>query len=405
MGSVVVVGAGPGGAVLAYLLVRRGVDVTLLERQHDFAREFRGEVLLPGGLEPFAQMGLWEALQTVPQVDLRGGDLYVNGQEVVRLSFADEGFGPSGPRWMSQPGLLEMLVTECAKHPGFRFLRGTAARGLVREDGRFVGVAARGDAGDVEIRADLVVGADGRTSLLRRRGGFRVRTDPTPMDIVWCKVPMLREMADPPRLRAYAGRGHLLIVAPVYDGTLQIGWVIPKGRFGEIRERGMPECLDAMAEHASPDLAAHLRRHRNDAIQPFLLSTVSDCVHDWTRPGLLLLGDAAHTMSPVGAQGLNVAIRDAVVAANHLVPVLSGDAAPEAVDAAARAVQAERGHEIRVTQRAQRLAPYVVLRDGWLNRAFFEAVRLIAGKGPRRERVSRAFQRLGLGVDEVRLEV
>jgi 2-polyprenyl-6-methoxyphenol hydroxylase-like FAD-dependent oxidoreductase len=216
---------------------------------------------------------------------------------------------------------------------------------------------------------------------------------------------MLASMKETRRLRGYLGRGHLLIVAPVHDGTLQLGWVIPKGHFGEIRERGMPECLDAMARHVSPDLAEHLRRHRDDAIQPFLLSTVSDRVHEWTRPGLLVIGDAAHTMSPVGAQGLNVAIRDAVVAANHLVPVLSGRVSPEAVDAAARAVQAEREREVRLTQRVQRLAPYLVLRDGWLNRAFFAAVRRLAGDGPPRERTSRAFARLGFGVDRVRLRV
>jgi 2-polyprenyl-6-methoxyphenol hydroxylase-like FAD-dependent oxidoreductase len=110
-------------------------------------------------------------------------------------------------------------------------------------------------------------------------------------------------------------------------------------------------------------------------------------------------------MSPVGAQGLNLAIRDALVAANHLVPVLSGDAAPGAVDAAARAVQTEREHEIRVVQRVQRLAPYLVLRDGWLNRAFFRTVRWLAGEGPPRERSGRAWLRAMMGVDEVKLRV
>jgi len=400
-----VVGAGPGGAVLAYLLARRGVDTTLVERQDDFAREFRGEVLLPGGLEPFRQMGLWEALQAVPQVDLSGGDLFVDARHVLALSFADDAFGPFGPRWLSQPGLLEMLVAEGAKHPSLRFLRATAATALVQEGGRTVGVQVRTRTGEEALRADLVVGADGRASMVRRRAGLAARTDPTPMDVVWCKLPLPAGWDDPPRARAYAGHGRLLIAAPVYDGHLQIAWVIRKGHFGEIRERGMPECLDAMADHVDAALAAHLRRHRGDAISPFLLSTVSDCVREWTRPGLLVIGDAAHTMSPVGAQGLNVAIRDAVVAANHLVPVLCGAAEPAAVDAAARAVQAEREHEIRVTQRAQRFAPRLVLRDGWANRAFFAAVRWLAGPGPPRERVSRTFRRLGMGVDPVRLEV
>jgi 2-polyprenyl-6-methoxyphenol hydroxylase-like FAD-dependent oxidoreductase len=405
VGSVVIAGAGPGGAVLAYLLARRGIETTLVERHEDFAREFRGEVLLPGGLEPFRQMGLWDALETVPQVDLHGGWLYVHGKHVLSLSFANDAFGPYGPRWMSQPGLLEMLVAEGAKHPALRFLRGVTVTGLVEAGGRFTGVRVSGDRGEETIRADLVVGADGRTSVVRRRGGFEVRQDPTVMDVVWCKLPPLAAMMDPPRLRAYAGRGHLLIASPVHDGMLQVAWVIPKGSFGEIRKRGMPECLDAMADHADLELAEHLRRHRDDALTPFLLSTVSDRVRHWTRPGVLVIGDAAHTMSPVGAQGLNVAIRDAVVAANHLVPALSGAVGASAVDAAARAVEQERAREIRLTQRFQRLAPYLVLRDGWANRAFFGAVRRMAGAGPPRERVSKAFRRAAMGVDTVRLRV
>ena len=407
MGSAVIVGAGPGGAVLAYLLARRGVETTLVERQDDFAREFRGEVLLPSGLEPFEQMGLWSALQTVPQVDLLGGELFVLGRLVLQLSFDEELFGSFSPRWLSQPGLLEMLIAEAGKHPSFRFVRGAAANALLEEGGRYTGVRIRSDAGEEEVRADLVVGADGRTSIVRRRAGLTVHRDRTPMDIVWYKLPIPPWMVDPPRLRAYAGGGHLLIAAPSYDGRLQIGWVIAKGSFGEIRKRGMPECLDAMADHVSPDFADHLRRHRDDAILPFLLSTVSDCVDEWTRPGLLVIGDAAHTMSPVGAQGLNVAIRDAVVAANHLVPVLAADADAAAVDRAAREVEAERTHEVRVTQRAQRYPPYLLFRKGWANRAFFATVRRLAGNGSKSPnlRASRGFRRFGSGVDEVRLEV
>ena len=322
MGSVLIVGAGPGGAVLAYLLARRGQDVTLIERHDDFAREFRGEVLLPGGLEPFSQMGLWDRLDAVPHVQFVGGEGYLQGQLALRLSFRDSALGRYAPRWISQPGLLEMLVAESQQHASFRFERGVAVTGLIEEDGRTVGVRTR----DAEFRADLVVGADGRTSIVRRKAGFAVREDRTPMDVVWCKVPLPPGMQDEPRLRFYAGGGHILVAAPVYDGTLQLGWVIRKGSFGELRKKGMEAIVDAMARHASPDLAAHLLEHRGDATAPFLLSTVSDRVDRWTRPGLLLIGDAAHTMSPVGAQGLNIAIRDAVVAANHLVPALEAGA-------------------------------------------------------------------------------
>jgi 2-polyprenyl-6-methoxyphenol hydroxylase-like FAD-dependent oxidoreductase len=353
-------------------------------------------------------MGLWGALQDVPQVDLARAELFVRGRPVLTVSFGDDLFGRFGPRWLSQPGLLEMLVGEARRFPGFRLLRGVTAQALIEEGGRCRGVRVRGNDGEREIRADLVVGADGRASMVRRRAGLPVRQDPTVMDVVWLKLPLPPFMVDPPRVRAYAGNGHLLIASPSYDGRLQIGWVIRKGTFGEIRKRGMPECIDAMGDHVSPEFAEHLVRHREDGIQPFLLSTVSDRVERWSRPGLLVIGDAAHTMSPVGAQGLNTAIRDALVAANHLVPVLEGGAAPEALDRAAAAVEAERRHEVAVTQRAQRLAPYVVLRDGLANRLFYGLVVRMAGNDappPPSPGVSRRFRRVAAGVDEVRLRV
>jgi 2-polyprenyl-6-methoxyphenol hydroxylase-like FAD-dependent oxidoreductase len=399
---VIVVGAGPAGAVLAYLLARRGVEVALLERHTDFAREFRGEVLLPGGLEPFEQMGLWEALERVPHVTLKGVAAYLNGAPLARADFGPSGLGRFAPRWMSQPALLEMLVAEAGRYPGFRLERGTTVRGLLEEGGRVVGVHALGDR---ELRADLVVGADGRSSAVRRRSGLRARSDPIPMDVVWCKLPLPEFMAAEGLLRTYLGHGHLLFAAPVYDGRLQMAWIIRKGSFGEIRERGMPDCLDAMAEHVSPDLAAHLRRQRDAAIEPFLLSTVSDRVESWSRPGLLVIGDAAHTMSPVGAQGLNLAVRDAVVAANRLAPVLEGGADPGALDRAARQIEAERRPEVQEIQRIQAFPPRILLRDTWWSAL---ALRLLPGllfSGLAQGRRGTLFRRLLYGVTEVRLAV
>lgn len=365
MGRVAIVGGGPGGAVLAYLLARRGTEVELFERQDDFEREFRGEVVLPGGLIPFREMGLWDELQSVPHVLPRELRVYLNGRERVEGRLDPDFFGGYPPLWISQPGLLEMLVRACSRFPSFTFHRNTSVGELVEEGGRTVGVRANGPSGEREVRADLVVGADGRTSIVRRRARLPVRDDPMPMDVVWVKLPPLPEMAERVQARGYAGRGHLLIAAPIYDGKMQMAWLIAKGSFGEIRRRGMPECIEAMARHASPDLAAHLLAHKDAGVQPFLLSVVSDRVREWSRPGLLVIGDAAHTMSPVGAQGINHAIRDAVVAANHLVPVFHGGASPEALDAALHAIQAEREPEVSMIQRLQAQPPRVVLRDAW----------------------------------------
>lgn len=402
MSRVVIVGAGPAGATLAYLLARRGIDVLLIERQRDFSREFRGEVLFPGGLEPFVQMGLREALDAVPHIEICAAELYVNGKKRLRAEFGAEQFNGLLPRWTSQPALLEMLVAECGRFASFRFERGTRVRDLVEQDGRIVGVLL---ADEREERADLVVGADGRTSIVRRRSGIPVSQDPIPMDIVWCKLPKPPYLDGDPHLRAFVGGGHLLIAAPAYDDRLQVAWIIAKGRYSDIRERGMPACLDQMAAQVSPDLAEHIRRHRKDSINPFLLSTVSDRVEHWSKPGMLLIGDAAHTMSPVGAQGLNIAIRDAVVAANHLVPAFASGATAEVIDTAARAIEAERLPEVSLIQRRQAAPPKVVLRDTWWARLVLMVAPRLLGMDVARARRGTMFRDFAFGVTDVNVRV
>jgi 2-polyprenyl-6-methoxyphenol hydroxylase-like FAD-dependent oxidoreductase len=402
---VVVVGAGPAGTLLALLLARRGLEVRLLERARDFAREFRGEVLLPSGLEALDQTGLWPQVDAVPHVVLRSVELYVSGALRVRQELPERAFGRFVPRWMSQPALLEMLVAQAERHPGFRLDRGTTMRGLIEERGRVCGVRAIADAGELELRADLVVGADGRTSTVRRRAGLAARADRVPMDVVWCKLPRPAFLAGEAPLRAYFGDGHLLLAAPVYGEELQIAWIIAKGAYGDLRARGLPEWLDEMARHVSPDLASHLHRHRGDATRPFLLSTVSDRVRTWSRPGLLVIGDAAHTMSPVGAQGINVAIRDALEAANQLAPTLIAGCDPAAIDAACGRVEVLRGPEVREIQRLQALPPRVFLRRGPLARLALRVIPRLLASQIARARGGALFRRFAFGVTPVRLRV
>ena len=386
MARVLIVGAGPAGAGLAHLLAARGIEVALLERQLDFAREFRGEFLMPSGIEALEQMGLKPLLEKVPHARPDAMEIYLNRRLALSLR-ADEAtigelFRGRRPEAVSQPALLEAIVGESAKAPGFELLRGATVRDLVVEAGRVVGVRAHTAEGERLLRADLVVGADGRASVVRRRGGFEMREQAPPMDVVWFKVPALPGFRG---ARGYIGKGHLLIAYHAWDDRLQIAWAILKGGFGELRRRGIGEWVEEMAEHVTPDLAAHLRAHRDALVHPFLLDAVSDRVTRWSAPGVLLLGDAAHTMSPVGGQGLNVALRDAIVAANHLVPALRAGAAPEALDAAARATSAERLPEIAAIQRAQAIPPRVVFSRSWwaepLRRAI--GVALQAGVGAR----------------------
>ena len=368
--QVIIVGAGPGGAVLGFLLAQSGVRTALIERHTDFSREFRGEVLMPGGLEPFEQMGLWRQLDDLPHVVIERIKVYTKHKQVVDLEFSESILDKYRPRWISQPDLLEMLVNEAARFPNFKLIRGATVREVIHKDDRVVGVTLASKTGAQELRGDFVVGADGRASRVRACSNVTVERDPLPMDVVWIRIPKPeqenRQFRNEARL--YVGGGNILICAPTPDEKLQLAWIIAKGSFRNLRSRGFPALIDEMAMHVDDDLARHLRRCRKDGVSPFLLSTVSDHVQNWTTPGMLLIGDAAHTMSPVGAQGLNMAIRDAIVAANHLRPVFRLGSDPSEWDAAAQRVQQERTEEIRTIQRFQSYPPRILFKDVWWTR-------------------------------------
>ena len=319
---IVVVGAGPAGATLAYLLASRGLSTTLLERQSDFTREFRGEVLTPSGVHALREMGLGEMLESVPTMRPALFEGFNNRERILSLQFDERLFGEDPPLIVSQPHMLEAIVAAGEEHPGFCFERGATVSALLRRDGRVCGVRARTGAGEVEFDADLVIGADGRTSRVRREAGFEVDVDRVAMDVVWCKLPLPQSFRAVSQVHFYLGKAHLLICYRAPDDRLQLAWVILKGTWGELRSRGVESWVEEMANHVASDLASHLRENSHQISQPFLLSTAAERVRSWCQPGVFLIGDAAHTHSPVGAQGINIALRDSIVAANHLVAAL-----------------------------------------------------------------------------------
>src|SRR5260370_5609100 len=186
-GRVVIVGAGPAGMALAYLLARRGVGVTVLEMHHDFARAFRGEGLQRSGIDAFRQMGLGELFDRVPHLEMQFIEIYSRGRLVLRANA--EGFGRGQVRLVSQPALLQLLADEAGRHPSFRLERGVTMRDFLRENGRVVGVRASADDGPPEYPADLVVGADGRHAATRKHSGLPELSVPQGYDILWLKVP------------------------------------------------------------------------------------------------------------------------------------------------------------------------------------------------------------------------
>ena len=401
---VAIVGAGPAGAALAYLFARRGIEVALVERQSDFSREFRGEGLMPGGVDALRQMGLGAELDALPQSRMRRLEVFLNGRRELSLDLSGLPADTPLPRFVSQPALLEMLVAQAAKFPGFELFRGATVRDLVKVDGRIAGVRVDGGAeGTREIRADYVIGCDGRASAVRKRAELDRPRESQSFDVVWCKMPLPEFMRGV--VRGCVGRGHFAICFEAPDGALQLGWAIDKGEFGDIRRGGIEHWIGELAANVPDDLAAWIRAHQGEVSSPFLLDVVCDHLDVWSAPGVLLIGDAAHPMSPVGAQGINIALRDALVAANQLGPVLARGASAPELDAAARRVVAERMPEIVQIQRFQAGPPRMMLQQTPLARFVMRVVApLLMRTGVFSLLVSRVLPRFALGTTTVKLE-
>ena len=350
--KVLVVGAGPAGAATALLLARCGIDVALVERETSFERVFRGEGLMPLGMDALFQMGLDGVLRSVPHRLVRSWDIWIDGEESFVVPEPVEELGERAMRVVSQPALLQRMIEEAHRHPSFAFKRGTRVQDLIRDPaGRVVGAHLESGNGSQEERADLVVGCDGRGSLVRTRADLALRLLPEQYDVLWYKLPA------PERLRercsimiAVAAKRHPAICYTSWDGRLQYGLVMPKGGLKEILKH---DWVSESVGSAPAWLAEHVLANRDRIEGPVRLNVLVGRCPEWTAPGVLLLGDAAHPMSPVRAQGINLALRDAVVAANHLVPAIGGAGAHE-LDAACRGVQAEREPEIVRSQKLQR---------------------------------------------------
>ncbi|MHA6785173.1 FAD-dependent monooxygenase [Pseudonocardia saturnea] len=345
----VVVGGGPGGAVLAYLLARAGRRVTLLEARADFARTFRGDSLAPAVMEWLDVLDLADDVLARPHAT---ADAFTWHTPTKSYRVADySGASPRFPHYvlLPQPEFLGLLTERAAVFPGFRLEMSARVNGLVVEDGRVRGVRCRGADGEVrEVRASLVVGADGRFSQVRRLGGFDTEELGAGLDILWFEVPRRADDPDLSGLDYFAVPG-AAIVALGQGATWQLGYIIPTGTVARARKAGVAPVV-ALARDRMPWLGDRL-----DALTAFtdltLLNVRITRLPSWHRPGLLLLGDAAHVISPVGGNGINIAIADAADAGNALAPVLGSGAA--AVDAACREFEVRRRTVSDAEQRSQ----------------------------------------------------
>lgn len=312
-----VVGAGPGGAILSLLLARQGIPVTLLEAHDDFDRDFRGDTIHPSVLHLMDELGLAERLLQLRHSKLHTATIATPDGPITVADFrrVDKKF----PYIMMVPQahFLEFITNEASQYPSFHLIMGASVQELIEEDGIVCGVRYRADDGWHEVRATLTVGADGRSSRIRKLSQIEpIKTSP-PMDILWFRIP--RQPEDPEGVLGYLGRGHGLVLLDRLTDW-QVGFIIMKGSYSQIRAAGVEALRKEIAAlmTAFPDRIEHLQ----DWKQVSVLSVESSRVPMWHKPGLLLIGDAAHVMSPVGGVGINYAIQDAVVAANVLTQPL-----------------------------------------------------------------------------------
>jgi 2-polyprenyl-6-methoxyphenol hydroxylase-like FAD-dependent oxidoreductase len=308
-----IVGGGPAGAVLALLLARQGIKVTLLEVHRDFDRDFRGDTIHPSTMEIMAELGLADRLLTLPHTKISELNIQPPTGEPFRAEFRHLHTNYPYVTVMPQVKFLEFIVAEAEQYPNFQVIMGANVRELVTDGDTVRGVRYQGHGSEHQIHALLTVGADGRHSKVRELIGEKSIGNMPPLDVLWFRLP--RHASEPEGLNGRIGKGNL--VALLDRGELwQVAYIFPKDGYQHIRHAGLA-ALRASIIATVPEFSDRVELLQ-DWSQIAFLSVESGRVKQWYRPGVLLIGDAAHVMSPVGGVGINYAIQDAVVTANLL---------------------------------------------------------------------------------------
>ncbi|MBV2351135.1 FAD-dependent oxidoreductase [Synechococcus sp. HK05] len=342
MNRFVVVGAGPAGLSVALQLARAGHPVALVEASRHFSRQFRGEALMPCGLEALAHLGLGNLHQQLPHRSLAGWSVWVEGRQLFHVA---EPMGSLQPcTLVAQEALLEHLLELAQEQPRFRWLPGQAVKRLLQREGRISGVEfASGES----LEADLVIGCDGRGSLLRRQAGLTLQSSGVGLELLWFKLPGPLPAELDGSFNTLLAGGQIGSACIGARGDLQLAWLLQADQ--DIPSAENPLWPERLAQLLPPAFAAVLRERGGELSPPQRVSVQVGMAKSWHTPGLLLLGDAAHPMSPVRAQGINMALRDGVVAGQRL----SRAGSAEELDAAAAQVEQQRRPEIRRMQALQ----------------------------------------------------
>jgi 2-polyprenyl-6-methoxyphenol hydroxylase-like FAD-dependent oxidoreductase len=357
----VIAGGGPAGMMAGLLLARAGVDVIVLEKHKDFLRDFRGDTIHPSTLELMYELGLLEKFLALPHQEVREisadiGDRKFRAADFSRLPTHCK-FTALMPQW----DFLDFIAAEAKRYPAFQLMMEAEATGLLKHNNRFAGVQVTTPDGEREVRAKLVIAADGRHSRLRDAAKMEILDQDSPIDALWLRLPV--EPNDPTEPVGRFGAGQLFVM--LYRGDYwQCAFVIPKGGFEEIKAAGLA------AFHARLRDIAGFARDRVETIKSFddisLLTVKVDRLKRWAKRGFLCIGDSAHAMSPVGGVGINLAIQDAVATANILAPVFLNGNQPSLHDLGL--VQKRREWPMKVIQSFQILVQNRVLAPGLMGR-------------------------------------
>lgn len=313
--DVCIVGAGPAGMILGLLLAHQGIKVLVLESQHDFEREYRGEVLMPRFIQMMRQIGLLSYLEKYPHLKLKNFELYYKDRVLANVDLP--GLCPQAPfaLWMSQTVMLNALQEKAVTYPNFQLLFGVTVRDVIQEDGKIVGVIGTRRAQQIEVRARVTVGADGRVSVVRKTAEFKMEYEDYGFDLVWFTVKRHEHFEN--TVRAFFTPRRTYLILPKHPDLVQCGILVGKGEFSKIREQGI-EAMKQELLNAHPMLHDFARQLTD--FEPFsVLQARVSYVARWAKEGCLLIGDAAHTCSPAGAIGVSVAAATAIVAADVII--------------------------------------------------------------------------------------
>jgi 2-polyprenyl-6-methoxyphenol hydroxylase-like FAD-dependent oxidoreductase len=340
-----IVGAGPAGMMLGFLLARAGVSVAVLEKHADFLRDFRGDTVHPSTLELMCELGMIDRFLAVPHRKVERFGIEIGNE---RVQVVDLRHLPTRCKYialMPQWDFLDFLAGQGSRYDTFDLHMQAEATDLIEKEGRILGVRARTAQGELTVRADLVVGCDGRHSTLRSKAGLESDDFGAPMDVLWFRL--ARKESDAAETFGHIDAGAMLVMLDRGE-YWQCAYVIPKGGFERVKNEGIEAFRDRVCA-LSPFLTDRIGQ-LNSFDDVKLLTVMVDLLRHWWRPGLLLIGDAAHAMSPIGGVGINIAVQDAVAAANRLAaPLRTG----QVKSADLQAIQHRRVWPARMTQRVQ----------------------------------------------------